>query len=341
MKTKRRSSDGNFCSGSDPLDGEVKVWRPQSFEKPFRNETYTRKLLVDEIRTKRKRMSIFFFEKQTELRLVVTRPDTSSESSERDSSSDNGSGTGFGGHSDDEDDIWSETESWPTEEEAGPPSPTPTLAPPSTPGGENGDYKKKHVEVDEVEFDEIDVIRPDFGPDEDPDSSVLFANHLLVIVLYSGIVGCLASCILVALCVIGARKCRQKQYGMNEEGSESTASSDLPIIKGQHHNGQRGKGGQVKVTTNPYCVDGRSHYGRRNSFSPTPLPDLSLPPDDPKKKRKLSGSGGGCFGKKGPKDDDTIYTRSRNISACDQDKSIYARTTTSSSSKPKQQTDWL
>ena len=277
--------------------------------------------------------------KQTELRLVVTRPDTSSESSERDSSSDNGSGTGFGGHSDDEDDIWSETESWPTEEEARPPSPT--LAPPSTPGGENGDYKKKHVEVDEVEFDEIDVIRPDFGPDEDPDSSVLFANHLLVIVLYSGIVGCLASCILVALCVIGARKCRQKQYGMNEEGSESTASSDLPIIKGQHHNGQRGKGGQVKVTTNPYCVDGRSHYGRRNSFSPTPLPDLSLPPDDPKKKRKLSGSGGGCFGKKGPKDDDTIYTRSRNISASDQDKSIYARTTTSSSSKPKQQTDWL
>ena len=79
---------------------------------------------------------------------------------------------------------------------------------------------------------------PEFGPDDEPGSSVLFANHLLVIVLYSGIVGCLASCILVALCVIGARKCRAKQYGLNEEGSESTASSDLPIIKGS----QKGTG---------------------------------------------------------------------------------------------------
>jgi len=115
------------------------------------------------------------------------------------------------------------------------------------------------------------------------------------------------------------------------EGSESTASSDLPIIKGQK---------SIRVTTNPYDVDGRSHYGRRSSFSPTPLPDLSLPPDDPKKKK----GGSGCFGgrNKGPKDDDTIYTRARTTSASDQDKKIYARTNSAiSTGKPRQQTDWL
>ena len=102
------------------------------------------------------------------------------------------------------------------------------------------------------------------------------------------------------------------------------------------------------MTSNPYCVDGRSHYGRRGSAlmgGPTPLPDLSLPPDNPKDKK-----GQGCFGRKakGPVQDDTIYTRARTISASDhnQDKSkIYARTNSGSSAvssaKQPRQTDWL
>lgn len=77
-----------------------------------------------------------------------------------------------------------------------------------------------------------------FGPLE-PDENVptfLYDNRILVVAIYSGLIFLLVSSILVVSIVVGVKHCRKK-YGFvrvsGEDGSstDSTASSDLPIIK--------------------------------------------------------------------------------------------------------------
>ena len=74
------------------------------------------------------------------------------------------------------------------------------------------------------------------GPDRVP--TLLYDNHLLVVAIYSTLIFVLLASILIVLCVVGGKHCRRKYgfvrvSGTGEDGSstDSTASSDLPIIK--------------------------------------------------------------------------------------------------------------
>ena len=87
--------------------------------------------------------------------------------------------------------------------------------------------------------DEIDVATEEnvvFGPPKGDVPTFLYDNRILVVAIYSSLVFLLVSSILVVSIVVGVKHCRKK-YGFvrvsGEDGSstDSTASSDLPIIK--------------------------------------------------------------------------------------------------------------
>ena len=83
---------------------------------------------------------------------------------------------------------------------------------------------------------EPEVIGPGFGPPKEDVPTFLYDNRILVVAIYSSLVFLLVSSILVVSIVVGVKHCRKK-YGFvrvsGEDGSstDSTASSDLPIIK--------------------------------------------------------------------------------------------------------------
>jgi len=165
----------------------------------------------------------------------------------------------------------------------------------------------ENTKKDTATTEETEVVKSEkdnvvFGPPQGDVPTYLYSNRILVVALYSSLVFLLVSSILVVSIVVGVKHCRKK-YGFvrvnGEDGSstDSTASSDLPIIKKRNIMIQHkpsagmmtaglGESGVVRYDD----ASNRSHYagGRRGSFSPMalpPLPDLTLSPDNYKNEK--------------------------------------------------------
>ena len=75
-----------------------------------------------------------------------------------------------------------------------------------------------------------------FGPPDEDIPTFLYDNRILVVAIYSSLVFLLVSSILVVSIVVGVKHCRKKMgfvrvSGEDGSSTDSTASSDLPIIK--------------------------------------------------------------------------------------------------------------
>ena len=75
-----------------------------------------------------------------------------------------------------------------------------------------------------------------FGPPNEDIPTFLYDNRILVVAIYSSLVFLLVSSILVVSIVVGVKHCRKKMgfvrvSGEDGSSTDSTASSDLPIIK--------------------------------------------------------------------------------------------------------------
>ena len=104
-----------------------------------------------------------------------------------------------------------------------------------TDNDDNGETNPSETEPTKVIISETET-KILFGPSDEDVSTFFYDNKILVIAVYSSLVFLLVSTILVVGIVVGVKHCRKK-YGFvrvsGEDGSstDSTTSSDLPIIK--------------------------------------------------------------------------------------------------------------